>query len=56
MNPQKVQTILNWAQPISFCYVKSFFGFCNFYQYFIQDFSKLAKPFIGFTKKDAPFD
>ncbi len=33
-----------------------FFGFCNFYRQFIQDFSKFAKLLIGLTKKDAPFD
>lgn len=30
--------------------------FCNFYQRFIQDFSKLAKFFTSLTKKDISFE
>ena len=56
MDPQKIQTILDWAQPTSLHHVRSFLGFCNFYRRFIRDFSKLAKPFTGLTKKDALFD
>ena len=56
MDPQKVNTILDWAQPTSLRYVRSFLGFCNFYQRFIRDFSKLAKPLTSLTKKDTPFD
>ena len=56
MDPQKVNTIFDWAQPISLRHVRSFLGFRNFYQCFIQDFSKLAKPLTGLTKKDTPFD
>ena len=56
MDLQKVSTILDWAQPTSLCHVRSFLGFYNFYQRFIQDFSKLAKPFTGLTKKNIPFD
>ncbi len=56
MDPQKVNTILDWAQPTSLRHVRSFLGFCNFYQRFIRDFSKLAKPLTSLTKKDTLFD
>ena len=56
MDPHKVSTILDWARPTYLRHVRSFLGFCNFYQCFIQDFSKLAKPLTGLTKKDIPFD
>ncbi len=56
MDPKKVQTILNWAQLISLRHIRLFFEFYNFYRQFIRDFSKLAKPLTGLTKKDAPFD
>ena len=56
MDPQKVSTILDWARPTSLRHVRSFLGFCNFYRRFIRDFSKLAKPLTGLTKKDTPFD
>ena len=56
MDPHKVSTILDWARPTSLRHVRSFLGFCNFYRRFIRDFSKLAKPLTGLTKKDIPFD
>ena len=56
IDPQKVSTILDWAQPTSLRHIRSFLGFCNFYRRFIRDFSKLAKPLTSLTKKDTPFD
>ena len=56
MDPLKVSTILDWAQPTSLRHVRSFLGFCNFYRRFIRDFSKLAKPLTGLTKKNIPFN
>ena len=56
MDPHKVSTILDWARPICVRHIKSFLGFCNFYRRFIRDFSKLAKPLTGLTKKDISFD
>ena len=56
MDPQKVNTILDWAQPTSLRHLRSFFGFCNFYRRFIQEFLKLAKPLTSLTKKDTLFD
>lgn len=35
--------------------IRTFVGFCNFYQHFIQNFSKIAGPFNSLTKKDAAF-
>ena len=35
MDPQKVSTILNWAQPTSLRHVRSFLRFYNFYRRFI---------------------
>ena len=56
MDPLKVSTILDWAQPTSLRHIRSFLGFCNFYRRFIRDFSKLAKPLTGLIKKDIPFN
>ena len=35
--------------------VRSFLGFCNFYQPFIPSFSKITKPLNELTCKDVPF-
>ena len=56
MDPLKVSAILDWTQQITFRHVRSFRGFCNFYQRFIQNFFKLAKHFTGLTKKDILFN
>ena len=56
MDPQKVQTILNWAQSTSLWNIRLLLEFCNFYQRFIWDFSKLAKPLTSLTKKEISFD
>ncbi len=56
IDPQKVNTIFNWTQTTSFYYIRSFLGFYNFYQRFIKDFSKLAKPLTSLIKKDTLFD
>ena len=55
MDLQKVGIILDWTQLTLFHYIRSFLRFCNFYQYFIQDFSKLAKPLTSSIKKDTTF-
>ena len=51
----KVEAIKNWSTPKHVKDVQVFVGFCNFYQYFIQNFSKIAGPFNSLTKKDAIF-
>ena len=55
MDLQKVNTILGWVQPISLRHIQLFIGFCNFYQRFIQNFSKLAKSLTSLTKKNTLF-
>ena len=35
--------------------VRAFLGFTGFYRYFIQSYSKLARPLIDLTKKATPF-
>ena len=55
MDPKKVEAILKWATPECLKDVQGFVGFVNFYRRFIFEFSKLAKPLVLLTKKDAPF-
>ena len=55
MDPQKVIAILNWLTPTNLKEVQGFVGFANFYRRFIYEFSKLVKPLVSLTKKDAPF-
>jgi hypothetical protein len=54
MDPIKVQGIIDWPAPTS---VKDicFLGFCNFYQVFIPEFSKIVRPLNDLTKKRWPW-
>ena len=42
MNPTKLKAVEQWEPPRSVKAVRSFIGFCNFYQKFIPNFSTLA--------------
>jgi len=51
MAEDKVQTVLEWAPPTNVIAVQSFLGFANFYQRFIEVFSKICKPLTALNKK-----
>ena len=53
MDPIKLKAIKQWASPTSVKAVRSFIGFCNFYQKFIPSFSEMAKPLLSLTHKNA---
>lgn len=55
MDPAKVKAILNWATPTTVKCVRSFLGFANFYQQFIQNFSDLTRPLTFLTQKGKEF-
>ena len=55
MDPAKVSGVCDWPTPKCVKDVRSFHGFCNFYQAFIAGFSKIALPLNTLTKKGQPF-
>jgi len=44
MEQEKIKAIKEWKTPTKFKDVKSFLGFANFYQRFIQNFSHMVRP------------
>ena len=42
MEEEKIETVKAWAKPTSVKYIQVFLSFANFYQRFIQGFSKIA--------------
>ena len=53
MDPEKVETILNWETPRSAPDIKAFLGFAGFYRRFISGFSAKARPLINRTNGEA---
>lgn len=50
-NPEKIEVIKNFPIPKTQKQIKSFLGLLGYYRKFIQDFSKLTKPFTECLKK-----
>jgi hypothetical protein len=47
----KVNYVLDWKPPMSVTQVHSFLGLAGYYQRFILNFSKIAKPITELLKK-----
>jgi len=56
MNFQKVDVIRSWKVSQSLTHVQIFIDFCNFYQWFIKNFSKITQSMIKLTWKDHSFE
>ena len=52
-NPEKIKIIQNFPLPKTITEIKSFLGLLGYYRRFIQDFSKITKPFTNCLKKIA---
>ena len=55
MDQEKIKTVLEWPTPETVKDIKSFLGFVNFYQRFIEGYSKLTRPITNLTKKSENF-
>jgi hypothetical protein len=55
IDPDKVQEVMNWKPPTTVCQIQSFLGLASYYQRFILDFSRIAKPMNELVKKGAKF-
>ncbi len=53
VDPEKVKAILEWQAPTTVKGVRSFLGFANFYQCFVDGFSEISAPLIELTKKNS---
>ena len=45
----------NWEAPTTVGEIQSFLGLAGYYQRFIENFSKIAKPMMELLKKDTMF-
>src|SRR6267378_2677209 len=56
MDPTKISGIKDWPLPKTVTDVRSFLGFCNFYQAFIRGFANIARPLNQLTKKEQTWE
>src|SRR4051812_17336107 len=52
---KKITVIQEWPKPKNIKELQSFLGLCNYYHWFILDYSKVAAPLIDLTYKDTPY-
>jgi hypothetical protein len=51
MDPGKLKGIADWPVPRNPTEVRQFLGFTGYYQYFVPNYSKIARPLLDLTKK-----
>ena len=56
MDPEKVVVVMSWKRPKSIFEIRSFLGLAGYYRRFIEDFSRLATPMTGLTRKGVKFE
>ncbi len=56
MNFRKVDVIWSWKVSRSLTHVQIFIDFCNFYRWFIKNFSKIIQSMIKLIQKDHSFE
>jgi len=56
MDPEKVNAILKWPEPMNVKQVRAFLGLGNFYRCFIKDYAIMARPMMDLTCKDTVFN
>jgi hypothetical protein len=55
MDPNKVKEVLEWKPPMLMSEVRSFLGLAGYNQWFIPNFSKIAKPVTELLKKGSKY-
>jgi hypothetical protein len=56
VDPSKVKNVINWMPPTTDSVIQSFLGLAGYYQWFIKDFSKIAKPMMKLLEKNKAFE
>ncbi len=56
MNSRKVQAVVDWFTLNNLTQIQFFIDFCNFYQRFIKNFSKIVHSMIQLTQKKIIFE
>ncbi|GKB84467.1 putative nucleotidyltransferase, ribonuclease H [Tanacetum coccineum] len=55
VDPSKIEAVKNWKTPTTPSEIRSFLGLASYYQRFIANFSKIAKPLTSLTQKNQKY-
>ncbi|GKE66700.1 hypothetical protein Tco_1520861, partial [Tanacetum coccineum] len=56
VDPAKIESIKDWASPKTPTEIRQFLGLADYYQQFIEGFSKISRPMTKLTQKSVKFD
>ncbi|GJT25618.1 putative reverse transcriptase domain-containing protein [Tanacetum coccineum] len=56
VDPSKIEAVNNWKAPTTPSEIRSFLGLAGYYQRFIVNFSKIAKPLTSLTQKNKKYE
>ena len=56
IDPDKIAAVKHWPVPKTVKQIRSFIGFCNYFDPFVRDFAQIARPLTDLTKKYARFE
>ncbi|GJV79043.1 putative reverse transcriptase domain-containing protein [Tanacetum coccineum] len=56
VDPSKIEATKNWKVPKTPSKIRSFLGLTGYYQRFIANFSKVAKPLTSLTQKNQKYE
>ena len=54
-DPEKIEAIRNWPQPVNKTQVRSFLGLCSYFRKFIRNFADIARPLHKITEHSKVF-
>ncbi|WVZ63489.1 hypothetical protein U9M48_013116 [Paspalum notatum var. saurae] len=55
VEPSKISSVMDWKVPEVMKEVRGFLGLAGYYRWFIESFSKIAKPMTSLLEKGVPF-
>lgn len=55
IDPAKIEAVTKWQRPKNVQKIRSFLSLARYYRRFIEGFSKLSRPTMALTKKNAKF-
>ena len=56
MDPEKIQSIVDWPMPTDFTSIRYIMGIAGYYRRFVEIFSALAYPITSLQKKGVKFE